>query len=53
MADKILGNNQVNIYGEVVSEFAFSPCIWYNPDKTERMCPYQILKGVCDKWDYF
>ena len=24
MADKILGNNQVNIYGEVVSEFAFS-----------------------------
>lgn len=24
MADKILGNNQVNIYGEVVSEFTFS-----------------------------
>ena len=24
MTDKILGNNQVNIYGEVVSEFAFS-----------------------------
>ena len=24
MADKILGNNQVNIYGEVVSEFDFS-----------------------------
>ena len=23
MADKILGNNQVNIYGEVVSEFDF------------------------------
>ncbi len=24
MADKILGNNQVNIYGEVVSDFTFS-----------------------------
>ena len=24
MTDKILGNNQVNVYGEVVSEFTFS-----------------------------
>ena len=24
MTDKVLGNNQVNIYGEVISEFAFS-----------------------------
>ena len=24
MTDKVLGNNQVNVYGEVISEFAFS-----------------------------
>lgn len=24
MTDKVLGNNQVNVYGEVVSEFSFS-----------------------------
>lgn len=24
MTDKVLGNNQVNVYGEVISEFTFS-----------------------------
>ena len=24
MTDRVLGNNQVNVYGEVISEFAFS-----------------------------
>ena len=24
MTDKVLGNNQVNVYGEVMSEFTFS-----------------------------
>ena len=24
MTDKVLGNNQVNVYGEVISDFTFS-----------------------------